>query len=1078
MSTQPTTLSHEAIIASAGTGKTERLALRYLALLQRECDLGSILALTFTRVAAGEMLERIVVKLAEATRDPHAAQRLGAMLPGGGTLTSTRAGELLQRLVLQLPRVRISTLDSFLLHIVRCFALEVGWPLNVQLLDEADEAALHNQALAALSAQARRVVHRMQNFNTVVQLLMQEEAPSQVEEKLREACLAPYRVYLRTRGEVAPWQAFRRRAILTDTELAQLCGPELVGGPTNGASRFEKELEAALGDARNGDWPSYLQRTIVQNVLAGKDSYGRRAFSHKERALLQRLAAHAVGVLVNRAIDATQALYTFLRTYDAELISLKEQRGAYTFDDVTRKVADAAQMLRMQEAELFFRLDGHIRHVLIDEFQDTSWEQWSAVHPLVDEILCDTSRRRSYFMVGDMKQAIYGWRGGEARLMKAILERYGQAIATRAVAQSWRAGQCLLDVVNAVFLRAEESEFGERLEAWRAFTQFAEHTADPAAQRDPGYCELRVVARDNADEPAPDDDSPRAGQDPCMRAAAALLCAMRPWEYGWKTALLFRTNAEADEMLSTLRAAGVPCYLQGKSRLCDNPAVQAVLKLLEWADQPFNALAAFHVRTSFLGAHMPSSPERAAEYLAAVRGELLRRSYAEWIERLVRPFLPQLSEEHQRRLLRLIDLAAQYQPRVTPRPSDFVRWLEEVRQTEPPASEGVVCSTIHNAKGKTYDIVFLPNLQINPNRYANAPVYLEEAPAQISDQADSAVAPAEGAVPASLVPQVRCVLCRPRTQEKTIGMVDAEFEALRQAAETKKWHEYFNLMYVALTRAARAMYLFCDDKPEKNTFARWVRDALESRCADTYQPPSDFAHLSHRVAYFTPGGNPSWYKHQYMRKLVCAPPKVTQPLGELFALSIVRHRHQLRPSAHTPAWRAAVYFQPASRAAALFGTALHAVFQQVEWLDNVPPDDELVRVVQQSVPALDPPRCAEVVRTFHAACALPEVVAALTRPAEPCEVRREVAFSVIVREATVHGVCDRVVCFPSFAAPQRIYICDYKSDLVRDEEEQAVHRARYATQLEIYREALSEAYGLPREAVSAELLFVCRTYAT
>ena len=61
-----------------------------------------------------------------------------------------------------------------------------------------------------------------------------------------------------------------------------------------------------------------------------------------------------------------------------------------------------------------YRLDGHFDHWLLDEFQDTSDLQWQVLANLIDEVLQDTSGKRSFFYVGDVKQAIYGWRAGNA----------------------------------------------------------------------------------------------------------------------------------------------------------------------------------------------------------------------------------------------------------------------------------------------------------------------------------------------------------------------------------------------------------------------------------------------------------------------------------------------------------------------------------------------------------------------------------------------------------------------------------------------------------------------------------------
>src|SRR5690606_12687583 len=74
--------------------------------------------------------------------------------------------------------------------------------------------------------------------------------------------------------------------------------------------------------------------------------------------------------------------------------------------------------------DLIYRLDGRTDHWLIDEFQDTSRIQWKVLSAFIDEILQDSSGQRTFFCVGDVKQSIYGWRDGDARLFDEIRERY------------------------------------------------------------------------------------------------------------------------------------------------------------------------------------------------------------------------------------------------------------------------------------------------------------------------------------------------------------------------------------------------------------------------------------------------------------------------------------------------------------------------------------------------------------------------------------------------------------------------------------------------------------------------------
>ena len=102
--------------------------------------------------------------------------------------------------------------------------------------------------------------------------------------------------------------------------------------------------------------------------------------------------------------------------------------------EVDRKSAslDGARVLSREAADdrrLFidFRLDAEIDHWLLDEFQDTSFGQWSVLRNLIDEAVQDPTGARSFFYVGDVKQSVFAWRGGDPRLFREIFNHYNAA---------------------------------------------------------------------------------------------------------------------------------------------------------------------------------------------------------------------------------------------------------------------------------------------------------------------------------------------------------------------------------------------------------------------------------------------------------------------------------------------------------------------------------------------------------------------------------------------------------------------------------------------------------------------------
>ena len=137
------------IRASAGTGKTYQLASRFLQLLDAEVPPESILAATFTRKAAGEILERILLTLARAANDDDERAELASAI-GSPQLTSERCRELLARMTRRLHRLQVGTLDSFFAKLASSFSLELGLPPGWRILETIEAKRLREEAVEAL----------------------------------------------------------------------------------------------------------------------------------------------------------------------------------------------------------------------------------------------------------------------------------------------------------------------------------------------------------------------------------------------------------------------------------------------------------------------------------------------------------------------------------------------------------------------------------------------------------------------------------------------------------------------------------------------------------------------------------------------------------------------------------------------------------------------------------------------------------------------------------------------------------------------------------------------------------------
>ncbi len=144
-------LRHTLILASAGSGKTYQLTNRYLGLLASGAPVGSMLATTFTRAAAGEIRDRVLMRLADAADDAGERTALAADI-GADHLDRNEILRLLRELTTNMHRTQIRTLDSFFGAVVRSFAIELGVPVDAPIVDGAEARAVRYEAIRAMLA--------------------------------------------------------------------------------------------------------------------------------------------------------------------------------------------------------------------------------------------------------------------------------------------------------------------------------------------------------------------------------------------------------------------------------------------------------------------------------------------------------------------------------------------------------------------------------------------------------------------------------------------------------------------------------------------------------------------------------------------------------------------------------------------------------------------------------------------------------------------------------------------------------------------------------------------------------------
>lgn len=1026
------------IRASAGSGKTYQLANRFLQLLNADVAPESILAATFTRKAAGEILERILRTLARAAVDDAECAKLAQAL-AAPHLTRTRCQVLLQRLTRHLHRIQVGTLDSIFVRLASSYSLELGLPPGWEILEDADLQRLREEAIdSLLESESDDELVRL------LRLLSKGATTRSVNQLVLDTVQNCHEVSLQTPPDA--WQRVPRPRLPTDTELKQSLA-KLRNLAAEADKTIQKAVQADLEFAEQEQWEEMLKKGILKNLLRGETKYSRKELDAPTLAIYRKLLAQLSSIALNRLAWQTAATRELLDKFDHELRKLQRRQGGCSFSDVARALAERGDAFQNRPSlAATFRLDMRWSHLLLDEFQDTSPLQWNVLRPFAEQIVGHrTSKGRSrtprptFFCVGDVKQSIYGWRGGDARIFDTLDQQLPE-LRRCELAESWRSAPPIIETVNRVFQNLPRHPRLERLtDAVQAWTQaFPQHSTAKKELR--GFVQLQTVAEKKKEESA---------KDVTLKAAAQLVAKLAAKHPTRSIGVLTRSNEAVAQLIFELHKLNVAASEEGGHPLTDSAAVLALLALLQLADHPGDEVARCHVATSPLGPAFKFRDfydDRAAARLAGeLRSRLLYDGYGPCLAAWSRMFGTRCTARDRLRLAQLVKLADAYQPSATLRPHDFVEFVREQRVADP-SGDRIRVMTVHQAKGLQFDIVVLPELD-HP----------------IPGQSPALVA---GNVDPLKPPDIACLYCDETIQQ----LLPSDLRHVFEQDLRLRTHEALCVLYVALTRAIHAMYLLIaphQHEPTKS-YAGLLRASLTE---DGQAPPQT-------VLFQT--GDPDWDSTAKDAQRVRAEPHVAaQRIGTIrFAPPLpnpTRGWLRAAPSEHV-AEQLGDLLQPHDAASLEHGTLIHKWFEQIEWLEAERPSAEQLLAAARTLRplTLDVPG---VVPEFLAMLDQPAIAAALRRDSSPHHrlaprVLREHPFACRLDGVLLKGTIDRLVVWYDGERPAAAEIIDYKTDRTPNAAMLAERIAFHRPQLESYRRAVSQLFGLEPRAITAKLLFV------
>ena len=784
---------------------------------------------------------------------------------------------------------------------------------------------------------------------------------------------------------------------------------------------------------------------------------------------------------------------------------LKRRDQVIDFQDLedlaSRLMSDPGRAL-----SLLYRLDDSINHILVDEFQDTNFNQWEILEAMVVEFLsggADPDRKKTVFFVGDVKQSIYGFRGAEPELFPQVtdlLRRFDQEDHT--LPTNFRSLQAVVDSVGCVFTRPPLSEALPKNEQDSIQQHFA-RTDNPG----------KVVVLDPFDRPSdPEADDGRSGHqlaaDAVARLASDLINRGTTTSEGfgdtqeertltWDDILvLCRTRTEISIYEKAFRDFGIPIISSGRGMLAASREAQDILALLRWLTYPEDDLALATVLRSPIfrwseadfqaaltlrgvnnkredGRYFP--PRRlwqsirkldddtrfgeAVTQLRKWRGhlgretchDLLRRIYRE--AHLLQRYQAALGGQARHNLLRIFDLALGPDVMATPTVRHLVEVIdraarlggEEEAVTPPGEGHGRVrFMTIHGAKGLEAPVVFL----------VDADHKLGKENPQLRLVSGS-----------NRTPLIFKATKKYRQGFPGVGLSESCLEQAARMARAKDSTEDANLLYVAMTRARDRLYVVGGQKStqeDHESFSRFLMCATaggDCKLVERQGPdwlgatPAAFGNMPGDED-LDPGGEVevSLQETRYWEPPTMTPRiKTTTPSTvegtEAYEAASDENLPQRFRDENPPG---KIDRQQSIRR----GNLIHLILQQAADLGSLPGGQGAEHAEAAAVFA-NP----DLAWIFHPAGeggrGLSEVPV----------IHRETAASTATSENRVTGIIDRLIL-----SPGRADIIDYKTNRTAGDEQKIVELVEhYRPQLDAYRQVVGSLY--PDRQIGTWLLF-------
>ena len=574
-----------ALEASAGTGKTFQLAMRVAGMLLTGAAPRDILCLTFTKKATAEMKERIIKfinSFAEGTADKSEYEFITPLMkkyaeklnePFDDNFIKEKALTARDNLFSHFSELNIKTIDAFNNTILRIFPFEAGFRPDFDVQSDEETAQIKRTAFYQLISEVLTDNKWKQILDTIYPVLG-------VQTVSLISTLQKYAEYVADnilKLENAVNNTLKlddiinmiSSAVNLQKEIPDLC------------QKFKKTLDydslkvnqmKAVDKLDYKDIQDISDIPFFKNILDEAPNFKKYEFSQKQYTLRDKIFNKLQEYWLLYGNILTSLALNLGKSLNEKMDILKKEQNMLTYSDISNAVYYmlATDSSKIDKDYLYFRLDGRINHLLIDEFQDTSISQWLTLKPLAEEAMAGLGQHDkvgSFFYVGDPKQNIYRFRGGSSSLFRMLLKEYKDKLLSKTLDTNYRSGKNIVDIVNKISNKIYK-QYGEN---------FAIFNIDQKAYKENGDGYVEITH--NLDKESKEEDAYYLTY--CLDKIK--MCIDKGFQYK-DIAILTVSNSHGKDIIDYLEDNNIPVQAETSANLTSSPVFNIIMALAEFIE--------------------------------------------------------------------------------------------------------------------------------------------------------------------------------------------------------------------------------------------------------------------------------------------------------------------------------------------------------------------------------------------------------------------------------------------------------------------------------------------------------------